>query len=154
MAVLTQAIANQNISAESDTQQLSQVLSELSQTIVSDKELAADSEITKSTLLAVGTVLGGNKDQSTADSKTKSYEKMDEDTFKALAQTVDSLMTSSSVAQTQDASTKDTALQVTDQLFIEGINRLAGNMQAGVEDSAVKTFEFDNFKMEVQKKTK
>ena len=27
-------------------------------------------------------------------------------------------------------------------------------MQAGVEDSAVKTFEFDNFKMEVQKKTK
>ena len=27
-------------------------------------------------------------------------------------------------------------------------------MQTGVKDSAVKTFEFDNFKMEVQKKTK
>lgn len=47
------------------------------------------------------------------------------------------------------AYTQDTALSVTDKLFNEGINRLAGSMQAGVEDLAVKTFEFDNFKMEV-----
>ena len=82
---------------------------------------------------------------------------MDEDTFKALAQTVDSLITSSSSAEAQEAdkaATQDTALSVTDQLFNEGINRLAGSMQAGVEESAVKTFEFDNFQMEVQKKTK
>ena len=80
---------------------------------------------------------------------------MDEGTFTALAQTVDSLMTSSSKqTQTKDAGTQDAALEVTDKLFNEGINRLAGSMQAGVEDSARKTFEFDNFKMEVQKKTK
>ena len=81
---------------------------------------------------------------------------MDEDTFESLAQTVDSLITSSSSASgTADVqATKDTALGVTDQLFNQGINRLSGSMQAGVEESAVKTFELENFKMEVQKKTK
>ena len=42
---------------------------------------------------------------------------MDEDTFKALAQTVDSLITSSSSAEAQEAdkaATQDTALSVTD----------------------------------------
>ena len=83
---------------------------------------------------------------------------MDEDTFEALAQTVDSLMTSSSMGQSGSeediANTRDTALSVTDTLFNEGINRLAGSMQAGVEESAVKSFEYENFSMEVQKRTK
>lgn len=82
MSVLTQAIAKQEVKGESDTQQLSQVLADLSQTITSDSELASDTELTKNTLLAVGSVLGGN---SKKEKESNEYEKMDEDTFKALA---------------------------------------------------------------------
>ena len=104
----------------------------------------------------MGSVLSGDiSSDSLNQDGSAEYQKMDEGTFTALAQTVDSLMTSSSSdGQSKDASTEDIALAVTDQLFNEGVNRLAGNMMAGVEDSSVKTFEFDNFKMEVQKKTK
>ena len=82
----------------------------------------------------MGSVLSGDQsiDSSNQDGSIE-YQKMDEDTFTALAQTVDSLMiSSSSDGQAMDASTEDIALAVTDQLFNEGVNRLAGNMMAGV----------------------
>ena len=77
------------------------------------------------------------------------YQTLDEDTFISLASTVNTLISSSSQQFNQDI-----ALEVTNKLFNEGINRLAGSMQSGVFGSAVKQFDFENFKMEVQKKTK
>ena len=73
------------------------MLADLSQTIAEDSELASDQELAQSTLMAVGSVLGGENSSasSSAADATTDYQKMDEDTFKALAQTVDSLMTSS-----------------------------------------------------------
>ena len=38
-----------------------------------------------------------------------------------------------------------------DILFNEGINRLAGSLKIGPQGSIVKTFEFENFGMEVKK---
>ena len=38
-------------------------------------------------------------------------------------------------------------------MFNEGLNRVSGSMQTGSKDTAVKRFDLNNFKMEVQKKT-
>lgn len=70
-----------------------------------------------------------------------------------LASTVDALISSSQSSDKQDDKTKNAALEVTQVLFNEGLNRLAGSMHSGSKDEAVKRYEGDNFKMEVQKKT-
>ena len=56
-----------------DAQQLSHVLADLSQTIAEDSELASDQELAQSTLLAVGSVLGGDNGStsSSADATTE-----------------------------------------------------------------------------------
>ena len=71
-----------------------------------------------------------------------------------LASTVDALISSSHTKDNDDDKTKNLALDITQILFNEGLNRLAGSMHSGGKDEAVKRFAFDNFKMEVQKKTK
>ena len=64
--------------------------------IAADIDLASDSYLTKGTLEAVGNVLGNYSTQT----ETAGYQIMDEDTFIALAFTVDSLISSNSHAST------------------------------------------------------
>ena len=108
------------------------MLKDLSDIISADSDLASDLDLTKSTLEAVENILGSVNSQTDGIAE---YQTMEEGTFESLASTVDSLISSSS-----HASIKDTALEVTAKLFKEGVNRLAGSMQAGVEGSAVKKF--------------
>ena len=58
------------------------------------------------------------------------YETMDTETFEALAQTVDMLL-STDATQSNDE-TKEQALDVANILIDDGVSRLAGSMQTGV----------------------
>lgn len=122
--ILTKAIATQKDINSSETSQLSQVLKDLSVKIVSDSELSAEPSITQSTLEAVGNVLGSN--QGSEEESSTAYPTIDDETFEALASTVDVLM--NQTGNTDDDETKDTAVEVTSKLFKDGINRLAGSM--------------------------
>ena len=61
VSLLTLSIASQEVSQAGDAEQLSHVLSDLSQAISSDTELASDQQLTQNTLLAVSSVLSGEK---------------------------------------------------------------------------------------------
>ena len=64
--------------------------------IAADSDLASDSSLTKSTLEAVGNFLGDDS----AKTETAEFQTIDEETFMALASTVDSLISSSPHATT------------------------------------------------------
>ena len=59
----------------------------------------------------------------------------------------------SSSSNMNDEVTTNTAMVVTDKLFYEGINRLAGSMYSGTKDNSSKSFNLDNFNMKVEKKS-
>ena len=105
--------------------------------------MANDSDLTKSTLLAVWKLIGSAKDSS----QISNYEMMDTETFDELAKTVDNLVQSSDALGLQD-----TVLAVTDQLFDQGIDRLAGSMISDGQDSE-QVFDFQSFNIAIQKKS-
>ena len=72
------------------------MLKDLAEMIAADSNMASDPYLTKSTLEAVGNLLGNDSRQT----ETAEYQTMDEDTFEALALTVDSLISSSPHAVT------------------------------------------------------
>lgn len=89
----------------------------------------------------MGNVLGSN--QGSEEESSTAYPTIDDATFEALASTVDVLM--NQTGNSDDDETKDTAVEVTSKLFKDGINRLAGSMQAGDSESSTKNFSYDNF---------
>jgi len=52
-----------------------------------------------------------------------------------------------------DEGTTNAAMVVTEKLFNEGINRLAGSMYSGNKDDSSKSFNLKNFNMMVEKKS-
>lgn len=59
----------------------------------------------------------------------------------------------SSSSSMGDEGTTNAAMVVTEKLFNEGINRLAGSMYSGNKDDSSKSFNLKNFNMMVEKKS-
>ncbi len=101
------AVAKKRTMSKSETSQVSLMLMDLTKRVASDSQLASDTKIADNTLRAVVNVLAGSSADSEGEEQMgpKLYQTIDEETFEALAQTVDMLI--SSTATQTDAMTKE-----------------------------------------------